>query len=525
VSSPLGLLPATREVVDTDRQYVVGEDAPRLVNGLSVGMTAVADAWELPAPLGRRDQQAERWILDRNGQRETHDRVAMAPRPNTGEMQSGTVVGRDERRGRRENTAATLLNEFEMYGAFLAGFVDDSALTMGSANHMDATVVRDGAHAWMTETHLAVARNKFLLTRLEAPPLSVIHRVLDRCKGAVVELGHRLRYRLQRERRLVEIGHLQEVDEQCVAWLTRQPGRTMEERAGPRQQVLGVVRQQSYDTFENRVLRVFLELARSACVEYLGLRTAQEFSDHPRVKRVHAFQKAVQRLLRRPEIGQLPAPVDESKPNYALQFDRQYRAIWEGYQILRSKRKNDDVLWHWRHRTFGEIVFVDLLGALSGISGGGGLPDELAEVGVRVDPKCGQWLHTPGPLQGRWCRVDGQDLLIEVMAPLHWSAEHGAKGPIVDVVIRASLPSGGAVEEVPLLALAGAVEMAGQGPGACVPYVVVPEGATGGGDGVAAGDLLAGHGVIEWPEDLRQRAEHAGKLLTAVAKRCLGDGG
>ncbi|MFM8326932.1 MAG: DUF2357 domain-containing protein, partial [Pirellulaceae bacterium] len=76
---------------------------------------------------------------------------------------------------------------------------------------------------------------------------------------------------LRRSREFQNLSSIQEIDAACLRWIARQPGRDIYERAGSRQQLLGVVRKEDTDTLENRVVRDLLHRARVECSNYLSL--------------------------------------------------------------------------------------------------------------------------------------------------------------------------------------------------------------------------------------------------------------
>jgi hypothetical protein len=66
---------------------------------------------------------------------------------------------------------------------------------------------------------------------------------------------HHGRSKIVREHVLQPLHRLREMDAACVNWLGRMPGRTVREKLAGRTSALGVVREFSLDTHENRVVR------------------------------------------------------------------------------------------------------------------------------------------------------------------------------------------------------------------------------------------------------------------------------
>lgn len=190
------------------------------------------------------------------------------------------------------------------------------------------------------------------------PPRHLIVRIAEECSAWVVDLCDRPRQMLQRVRRQLPLAQARDIDDACIRWLTRQPGRTTAERAGPRQRILAVAREDSVDTPENRVLRDFLRLSIEAAGRYVRTYKGQ-FADSARVATVSRFSDTIQRLFRQSPIANVPSLVGEPARNYVLQFDSRYAKMWSYYDRLRRQEEERDNLLGWRHRLWTE--FCELL--------------------------------------------------------------------------------------------------------------------------------------------------------------------
>ena len=95
--------------------------------------------------------------------------------------------------------------------------------------------------------------------------LALIVQAADACRVVLDRICERPRQLLRRERSMTDLGRVDQLDDACLRWLVRQPGRTILDKAGTRQRILAVQRTSSYDTTENRVVRDFLERCRRAC--------------------------------------------------------------------------------------------------------------------------------------------------------------------------------------------------------------------------------------------------------------------
>ena len=195
---------------------------------------------------------------------------------------------------------------------------------------------------------------------------ALIVRIATEVGDLVESLCRRPRRVLRRERALERMERVSQVDAACLRWISRQPGRTVVEMAGPRQRLLSVVRVEHADTPENRVLRDFALRAIRAtdayCVEN------RSFRESARVQRVGRFGRMLRRLLRETEIGRVAPLSGMPEPNYVLMFDSRYKAIWYWYVKLRRLQQEQEDLWRWRHRLWSEVVMCSLMVALDDMS-------------------------------------------------------------------------------------------------------------------------------------------------------------
>lgn len=188
-------------------------------------------------------------------------------------------------------------------------------------------------------------------------------RDVSRTLGQVCE---KPRVVLRRTRELQSISRIQEVDSACLRWIARQPGRDIYERAGSRQELLGVVRKEDTDTLENRVVRDLLHRARVECSNYLSI--YREFQNHDRVLSVAGFRRSIVDWERNSDVRYAKPLVGFPQPNYVLLHEPKYRKLWDAYQSLLSQQKQKDDIWKWRDRTFAESCQFLVLSILSSLT-------------------------------------------------------------------------------------------------------------------------------------------------------------
>jgi hypothetical protein len=285
--------------------------------------------------------------------------------------------------------------------------VEASRHWLDGGEEESADLIRRASGLTIVPLHEFCERYWDLEKRKDAP-LTLIVRIANEVAPIIDELASSPRRILRRERQLVPLGRAQQVDASCIRWLTRQPGRTMAQRAGPRQVVRAVVREPSIDTLENRVLRHFLELCRAAASRYLG--NHQDHAASLRFVAVRRLRTQVDRLLREAPIGTVGRLDNVPEPNYVLQFDDRYSIIWTWYiRLIRQEKEKDD-LRAWHHRVWGERCRTAVLSTLERTC----LPRHSfrGQLALRGEAKFGSFYHgasTSGPWSFR--RATNQHVL------------------------------------------------------------------------------------------------------------------
>ena len=163
----------------------------------------------------------------------------------------------------------------------------------------------------------------------------------------LTQIFDRLRKVLRREREPQPVGRVEQLDAACLRWLTRQPGYTVAQKAGPRQQVLAVVRRENYDILENRVLKDLL-LRTTRLTERWLEENEKTFPNHETVKAVKRLSNLCRKGMEL-EVLQGVSPLhDVPKPNYVLTQDTLYRRIWDAYLLVVEHYRLIEGLWDRR---------------------------------------------------------------------------------------------------------------------------------------------------------------------------------
>ncbi|WGV16015.1 hypothetical protein [Fuscovulum ytuae] len=224
------------------------------------------------------------------------------------------------------------------------------------------------------------------------------------------ELEHRIRRVLRRTRELTPLDRVQEMDRASMLWLSKQPGRTIAERAGPAQRILSTVRYENFDTLENRVFHAYVRLAGLVAREWQREHRRAQGSDRFRI--VDGFRLRCRMIAR--DLDELGVGIAEPgiTPNYVLMQDKSYREMrlaWE--RLLRRERILDD-LWAWQAQTWTDFAVLSIVLAI----------DELEEARLiaqspivwRQEAVTGRWFDQDRPLAVFWLEKTGR--IVEVQS-------------------------------------------------------------------------------------------------------------
>lgn len=181
------------------------------------------------------------------------------------------------------------------------------------------------------------------------PPETVVSRIAQNQIYVIDAVLLKVRKTLRRERELTRISNVQQLDSQCLVWLTRQPGITPAQKAGMKQKLMSVVRKENYDILENRVLKSVLKLCSSFCQRYLR-KNGREFKDSQRIKAVHHLYCRAQMGLKQEVMGTINAVRGIPRPNYVLLHDPLYSQIWQMYLDLLDQTALMKQSWRYRHK-------------------------------------------------------------------------------------------------------------------------------------------------------------------------------
>jgi hypothetical protein len=241
------------------------------------------------------------------------------------------------------------------------------------------------------------------------PTMDVLVRHARAHRTRWADIVERPRRILNRRRELVPLSRAEELDTHCMAWLSRQPGTTLAERAGGRHRILALSRYENPDTLENRVCRDLMERSASAARAYLRVNAGR--SRTSRYSLVERYARECRRLARDLADAGVRREAASVQPNYVLLQDRRYGAVWTARQeILRRERIYDD-LWQWQHRAWDEFCRAACIVAL--LASGERYLIAASPLFFREEHRRGEWLSHDDPLAV--LADPGSGLVVEVL--------------------------------------------------------------------------------------------------------------
>jgi hypothetical protein len=225
-------------------------------------------------------------------------------------------------------------------------------------------------------------------------PDSLIYRIAKDDRGHLAALCADPRVMLRRERQLCPLGRVRELDPSCMRWLDMQPGRSIAEKAGQKQQIRSIVRVQSAATLENRVLRDLILRAGAAADAYC--RANARFHRSTRVVAVRRFAQETRAAMEMSAIAGVPALSGVPTPNYVLQTSKKYRGVWKTWLALLRKQQQTQSLLQWGSRWISELAFVGALEALEAWEGANAMLQH--RLIWRGEPHHGEFFESAAPI-------------------------------------------------------------------------------------------------------------------------------
>ncbi|WP_307494781.1 hypothetical protein [Cellulomonas humilata] len=167
----------------------------------------------------------------------------------------------------------------------------------------------------------------------DEPPRDRLWRIAQHAQPALLLLLHNLGESPARERAVLPIRSVRELDQASFMALSRRPGRTVREKLASKPYLQAVRHYQSIDLPQNRLVKAFC-LRMS---ELLSLREQSFGYQDDLLPRIDSW-------LRSPQAEQI-GRWENLPPNNTLLSHRQYRAVWDAWRWLQTL--DDDVARDW----------------------------------------------------------------------------------------------------------------------------------------------------------------------------------
>lgn len=219
---------------------------------------------------------------------------------------------------------------------------------------------------------------------------------------------------LRRVHQRQKLAKIQEMDHQALRVLSQTPGRTPAEKAGPRQELVAVVKEDTSDLPENAVLiwsaRRLKQMAHAYCRRNENWRGQERFSAVQRLGRL------LDGILYHPnlqEVGVLHHHL--ITPTYCFQFEHRYRHIWNAYVRIRRQDQAIDDVWRWQGHLWGTTARLILSSLFLDANGWEEVRPSTPY--FRLEGACGDWTagpSVPGPYSSSIGKCEIVDLRDEM---------------------------------------------------------------------------------------------------------------
>ena len=164
-------------------------------------------------------------------------------------------------------------------------------------------------------------------------------------------IGPKLRQQLRRKAELMPVGNIQEMDAYCLRDYTRRPGLTAAEKAGSRQELMGVKRHQDYNTPENKFL-----------IYFAGKVLYRESNLYKIIyPECEKFYKTIKQFIQQPTVQPILKTLHRfkpGKPNYVLLQNPIYHGFYQAYLDYIAERSEKEKLWRVRNQLLKDVIYL-----------------------------------------------------------------------------------------------------------------------------------------------------------------------
>lgn len=163
-------------------------------------------------------------------------------------------------------------------------------------------------------------------------------------------IGPKLRQQLRRKAELMPVGNIQEMDAYCLRDYTRRPGLTAAEKAGSRQELMGIKRHQDYNTPENKFL-----------INFAGKVLYRESNIYKNYPECEKFHKTIKQFIQQSTVKPILKTLHRfklDKPNYVLLQNPIYHGFYQAYLDYIAKRSEKEKLWTVRNQLLKDVIYL-----------------------------------------------------------------------------------------------------------------------------------------------------------------------
>jgi uncharacterized protein DUF2357 len=324
--------------------------------------------------------------------------------------------------------------QYELYK-----FIESMVVIFGELRHKaeeQASCRRDELN-FRLETDLPLdwdTASKLFVPHGKEPPLELIAQISSSYRHKLLKLSSSPRKVLRKIRRKEHLSRVQQMDTNCLMWFIRQPGRNALEKAGSRQEIFAVAREEIYNTLENRVLKSMISLShRAARGYYRKFNNSRKYKTSERLSLIQRFSLETRSILQSKIFEGIVNLHRTPKPNYVLMFDANYREMWHWYLRLVRQQEETEASWKWQQYLFADWCKFATTVALLRIPGCRTLFKH--EVWLRNLPKKGSWFtFSDWPTQ-LLVSIEEKDYIIDLQCHNSQHLENEDE-PIMKVIFR-----------------------------------------------------------------------------------------
>jgi len=152
---------------------------------------------------------------------------------------------------------------------------------------------------------------------------------------------------------------VKEVDVKCLIDLARRPGAILAEKAGSKQRILAIKREENINILENKVTKHCCSLVAKISKRYLKEHLNINSKISPRKRSVESLFRKSKAFASRPSFSDISNLTEPSRiPNYTLMQNPDYLRVWKAYlQLVKNEDLRSD-LWKWNQRLWKDFVGI-----------------------------------------------------------------------------------------------------------------------------------------------------------------------